>query len=197
MDKQKTKKVLISFEDFVKEITVFHFDEVSSTNDLCKEYARSGDYEILIVRADYQRKGRGRFDRVWLSPPKKNLLFSILVYPRIEAAQTPLLTAVAAQSIAEVLAKKTKGNITLKKPNDVLCNGKKIAGILTEQESIGSRSSFVILGMGININAEKAELPEEATSLRYEEDEIFNLDQTFKEVLEAFFKRYQQVMKSR
>jgi BirA family biotin operon repressor/biotin-[acetyl-CoA-carboxylase] ligase len=192
MNETRTKSLTVSFKHKPLRIRVLEFDAVDSTNDLCKQMARSGTKDPFVVRAHFQRKGRGRYDRVWLSPPHKNLLFSIVVYPDLAVSKTPIITTLAAQAVIEVLKPTLKSVLSIKKPNDVLCNGKKIAGILTEQESVAHKSSFIIVGIGLNVNTMKEELPEEATSLLREEGRSFDLDALFSEIIITFFKKYEK-----
>jgi BirA family transcriptional regulator, biotin operon repressor / biotin---[acetyl-CoA-carboxylase] ligase len=191
MNEARTKSLTVSFKHNPLQVRVLEFDAVDSTNDLCKEMAPSGTKDPFVVRAHFQRKGRGRYDRVWLSPPHKNLLFSIVVYPDLAVSKTPIITTLAAQAIVEVLTQQLKTVLSIKKPNDILCNGKKVAGILTEQVSIGQKSAFIVVGIGLNVNATKEELPAEGTSLAYEEGRSFDLDALFSEIIITFFKKYE------
>jgi len=147
--------------DLVK--NVFVFDELSSTNIKAKELARHGEQEGTIVISRVQTKGRGRFDRKWESPDG-GLYFSVIFRPQVKSDKTTLLSLVAALSICETINSIYAISSTIKWPNDVRINGKKVAGILLESESDGNKLDFVILGMGINLNTHIDQLSPELKS---------------------------------
>ncbi len=155
--------------DLVK--NVFVFDELSSTNIKAKELARHGEQKGTIVISKVQTKGRGRFDRKWESP-EGGLYFSIILRPQVEPDKTTLLTLIAAISICEVINSLYDISSTVKWPNDVRINGKKVAGILLESESNGNKLDFVILGIGVNLNIHinqlSPELKSTSTSISHE-----------------------------
>jgi BirA family biotin operon repressor/biotin-[acetyl-CoA-carboxylase] ligase len=144
--------------------------EIGSTNDRVMAAGRDGAPEGLAVIADRQTAGRGRLGRPWASPPGVGLYTSILLRPRLPAGQAPLLTLVAGLAVAEAIERVTGLAPRLKWPNDLLVNGKKVVGILTETASLESRVNYVAVGIGINVRQEAQDLPEElratATSLR-------------------------------
>jgi BirA family transcriptional regulator, biotin operon repressor / biotin---[acetyl-CoA-carboxylase] ligase len=152
-------------------ITYF-FEEVGSTNEVAFEIARNGAPEGTIVIADSQTKGKGRLQRKWISPPGVNLYMSVVFRPSIAAENAPFLTLVVSIALSETI--KGKGADTLIKwPNDVLINGKKVAGVLTAMQPQGDKVDFVIVGVGANLNMtremmkrEMGEVAEISTSLR-------------------------------
>ena len=103
----------------------------------------------VVLVADHQTQGRGRHSRSWVSPPGKNLLFSVLLYPRCELADYGWLTQLAALSVREACQQLTGIAPQLKWPNDVLADGGKLAGILAELVAGGPA---VVLGIGLNVN---------------------------------------------
>jgi BirA family biotin operon repressor/biotin-[acetyl-CoA-carboxylase] ligase len=125
-------------------------ERLASTSDRLKELARAGAPELTAVIADEQTAGRGRQRRAWASP-RGGLYMSVLLRPAAEAAALlPLAAGVAvAEALEEVGA---KGE--LKWPNDVLVDGRKVAGILAEASSTGSTIDWVVLGIGVNLDAE-------------------------------------------
>jgi BirA family biotin operon repressor/biotin-[acetyl-CoA-carboxylase] ligase len=135
---------------FVKKLLVF--EEIDSTNSTAKEIARGGAEEGTVVLARTQKKGRGRFDRVWQSP-EGGLYLSLILRPKTSAEKTSLLPFVAALAVAQTI--NSYGLVsTIKWPNDVLVHGKKIAGILLESETEGQMVTSVVVGMGINLNTD-------------------------------------------
>ena len=147
---------------------IHRFNEVSSTNTLAKKFAAEGAAEGTIIVAEHQSEGRGKPGRTWESPPGKNLLFSLILRPTLSAAEAPLLTQIACRSIAAVLRNQYGLKPVFKRPNDVLVDGKKICGILTETSSSGRKLEAVVVGIGLNVNASGPGLFPGSTSIREE-----------------------------
>ncbi|MCL0087784.1 biotin--[acetyl-CoA-carboxylase] ligase [Dehalococcoidia bacterium] len=145
--------------------------ELTSTQDAAKALAAQGANEGTIVVAETQAAGRGRIGRGWASPPG-GVYLSIILRPAIkpsEALRFPLIAGVAvAQAIEQLTGLKPR----LKWPNDVILEGRKAGGILSEMSAEMDRINYIVIGMGINVNTERAHFPEEiagiATSLREE-----------------------------
>lgn len=142
----------------------FH-DSIGSTNARARELAGEGANRVAVV-ADEQTGGRGRLDREWHSP-SGGIWLSLLFRPDLPPAQAPLFTLAAAVATARALSE-TGIESSIKWPNDVLIDGKKVAGILTEMEGEADRISWVIVGIGLNANVDTDTLPAsaEATSLQ-------------------------------
>lgn len=143
---------------------------VVSTNDLAFDVAGNGAPEGTAVVADSQKEGRGQQGRDWFSPPGVNLYCSFVLRPvraREEWVDLPWICAVAAGGVLQDLG---IGDLTIKKPNDLLAGGKKVAGILLENRQCGNRTTAVVAGMGLNVNVRREDFPEgfamEATSIR-------------------------------
>ena len=149
---------------------VFHFFKTDSTNRVAMELGYAGEPEGTVVMAEEQTAGRGRSGRSWHSERGTGLYFTVLLRPRLSPAQAPLLTMLAGLSAHAAIQAQTSLVPELKWPNDLLLNGKKIGGILTEMHAEPGAVRFVIVGVGINVNQEKfpAELAPIATSLRKE-----------------------------
>jgi len=132
--------------------SVLCFEEVDSTNDVAWDSARQADTDGLVVFAEAQRRGRGRQGRSWISPAGRNLLFSVLLTDRTELLPAEAVTIAAGLTVAEAIEETTGLSAELKWPNDVLLDGKKIAGVLVERRSEGGRVAMVI-GIGLNVGA--------------------------------------------
>jgi BirA family transcriptional regulator, biotin operon repressor / biotin---[acetyl-CoA-carboxylase] ligase len=130
-----------------------------STNDLAWKEALGGAPDGTAVFAEEQTKGRGRFGRVWTAPRAKGLLCSVVLRPEIEVERVPLMTAMAALAAADVVGDEAQ----IRFPNDVMLDGKKIAGILVEARFISSKPDMFIVGIGLNVNAHPSDM--NATSL--------------------------------
>ena len=150
-----------------KKIQVFR--ETTSTNDVAERLAQDGLPEGTVVMAESQSAGKGRLGRQWVSPGRKSLLFSIILRPDLRPTEVSQLTLMAACSIAGALTRLSQDTFQIKWPNDVLYQGKKVAGILTEMRCDMDRIRYVILGIGINILQGADDFPDEfrerATSL--------------------------------
>jgi len=144
-------------------------EEAESTQDLARDLAVRGESEGLAVMALSQTGGRGRVGRAWVSPRGKNLALSLILRPDLDPDEAMLLGLSASIAAAETLEEKGVVRADLKWPNDVLVRGLKIAGILPEARVNGNRLEFVIIGVGINVNAEESDFPPDlrtsATSL--------------------------------
>jgi BirA family biotin operon repressor/biotin-[acetyl-CoA-carboxylase] ligase len=145
------------------------YETIGSTSDEAKRFARDGAEEGLIVWAKAQTTGRGRRGRVWVSPPG-NLHMSLVLRPNCRAGVAAQLGFVAALGMADALGEVAAGvAVSCKWPNDLLANGKKIAGILLETEMTGGElPDFFVLGIGVNLAASPDDTPYLATSLAEE-----------------------------
>jgi BirA family transcriptional regulator, biotin operon repressor / biotin---[acetyl-CoA-carboxylase] ligase len=151
------------------------FEETTSTNDVIEKLARDGVREGVVVFAESQTRGRGRLGRKWISPAHKGLWFSILLRPNLRPQEATQLTVASATALRRAIFSETKLKPEIKWPNDILLGGKKVAGILTELSAEVDRVRYIILGIGVDVNLDAAELPAElrklATSLKIESGE--------------------------
>ncbi|HTS79372.1 MAG TPA: biotin--[acetyl-CoA-carboxylase] ligase [Myxococcaceae bacterium] len=140
--------------------TVHAFDSLGSTSEHAFRLAGEGAEHGELVVAEQQTAGRGRRGRSWASPAGKNLYASLVLRPELPPQRAPELTLLAAVAVAETL--RGEGvEATIKWPNDLQVGGRKIAGILTELSAEADRVHFVILGIGVNLNAAPADFPPE------------------------------------
>jgi BirA family transcriptional regulator, biotin operon repressor / biotin---[acetyl-CoA-carboxylase] ligase len=136
----------------------FYVERCGSTQNLLPDDAPEG----AVAVAEEQTAGRGRLGRRWEAPPRTSLLVSVVLRPDVPTARLPELSVVAGEAVAAALA--TTGVVpSVKPPNDVLVDGRKVAGILAQ--AVDGR---VVLGIGVNANQDEAQLPEGviATSIR-------------------------------
>jgi len=149
---------------------IYHFFKTDSTNRVGMELGNSGEAEGAVILAEEQSAGRGRAGRSWHSERGAGIYVTLLLRPKISPVQAPLLTMLAGLSAQAAIQARTGLAIDLKWPNDLMLNGKKLGGILTEMYADTTLVRFVIVGIGINVNQEKfpGELSSLATSLRTE-----------------------------
>jgi BirA family transcriptional regulator, biotin operon repressor / biotin---[acetyl-CoA-carboxylase] ligase len=142
-----------------------HLERLDSTSREAERWARESAPEGALVVAERQDAGRGRLGRSWHHLPGKSLLFSLVLRPPLTVAAAPLLTYAAAVALARAFARWVPTEeIEIKWPNDVLLQGRKVAGILLEVRAEGQAVEYVILGIGINVEGELDEFPEELRS---------------------------------
>jgi BirA family biotin operon repressor/biotin-[acetyl-CoA-carboxylase] ligase len=135
---------------------IYRFHEIDSTNNYLAKLGREGFPEGVVVVADHQTNGRGRFGRKWSSEESKNLLFSVLLRPTfLNLDEVFVLTFAAGLSAAYAIEGTTGLEVTLKWPNDVLLQGKKICGILLEGSFDSGLLNYVVMGIGMNVNQKK------------------------------------------
>ena len=148
------------------------YDQVNSTNDLALQHGIDGAQEGTLILAESQTQGRGRHGRKWLAPPRSSILASVILRHRLRADQVGLPNLIGAVAIATAIDEVTDLSAQIKWPNDVLIQGKKVSGVLTELEYDRHRQPFFVMGFGVNVNTKREDLPEElrasATSLQIE-----------------------------
>ena len=151
---------------------LYYYPEIGSTNDEAYRLGMEGAPEGTVIIAGSQTKGKGRMQRVWHSPAGSNIYTSIVLRPRLKSTAAPQISLVAGVAVAELLEQYCPGRVTLKWPNDVLLNERKVCGILAQMKTMAEEVDFVVVGIGLNVNIQRNEFPEElrnlATSLRAE-----------------------------
>lgn len=139
---------------------VLFFDEIDSTNTLAVKLAQEGAAEGLLVIADSQRSGRGRLDRTWHAPAGSSLLFSLLLRPPLLLGQAQRATMLCALAAVRAIRDVARVQARVKWPNDLVVDGKKLGGVLTEIRPRGQQLDYAVVGMGINVNLDLTELPQ-------------------------------------
>jgi BirA family transcriptional regulator, biotin operon repressor / biotin---[acetyl-CoA-carboxylase] ligase len=182
---------------------LFVFQELDSTNSYARRLVDEGAPEGTTVLADYQHAGRGRFGHTWQSSPGANILMSIILRPRISVESVQNITLATANILIDCFHKflhqeKAKDfPCTVKWPNDILVQGRKLAGILCESGMRNKSIEFVIVGIGINVNQDIAELEdalrESSTSFYAESGMTFSREKLIALILKEFEKKYIEV----
>ena len=187
-------KTLLRAEFIGREILTFR--SVTSTNDVAFALGRSGAINGTVVVADEQKRGRGRLGRSWHSPAGCGLWFSILLRPDLSLPDSSTISLASALAVAETLVEEFGIRAEIKWPNDVVVNGRKICGILTEAECVGERVEFVVVGIGINVLNTKDDFPPEitsATSVMIESGVRASRGRLLSRVLEKFEREYMRL----
>lgn len=181
---------------------IYYYQEIDSTNTQAKRKAEEGAPHGTLVVADTQSAGRGRRGRGWESAAGDGIFFTVLLKPDIFPENAPMLTLVMAIAVAKAIRSAAGLKAMIKWPNDIVVNGKKTTGILTEMSAQIDYVNHIVIGTGINIhqNSFPKELEEKATSLDLELKQLGRTEMVsraglLEEVLEQFeiyYKTYMQ-----
>ena len=172
---------------------ILYFKKIDSTNTYCKKLVKDGAFEGTVVVSDVQEEGRGRKNRQW-SSPEGGLWFSVILKPEIPPQNAMAITMAVSVSIVESIKKITGLNPIIKWPNDILLNGKKICGILTELDAEMDKINYATVGVGINVNNEvDTNLKQIATSLENEMGTLVSRVDLLKNILTCFDDNYKYV----
>lgn len=171
----------------------YHKEITDSTSLDIGRLAKQGSMDGTVVCADMQTAGRGRRGRSWQSEKGENLLFSILLKPGIQPDKASQVTLLMAFAVTKVLRDEYGFDAKIKWPNDVVVNGKKVCGILTEMFLAGSKIDYIVVGCGINVRQTEipGELTDSATSLLLEKNGNYSIQELLDSVLVEFEKYYE------
>jgi BirA family biotin operon repressor/biotin-[acetyl-CoA-carboxylase] ligase len=171
---------------------IVYYGNCTSTNEMARLGELTDDEEGSVYITDMQTGGKGRMGRTWHFEANKAVAMSILLKPVISPAHMMPISLIAGLSVALAIEDETGLECFLKWPNDIICNNKKIAGILIESATEGEYTRFIILGIGINCNIKQfpPQLSETATSILIESDEKVSRKSIICRTLEKFEKMY-------
>jgi BirA family biotin operon repressor/biotin-[acetyl-CoA-carboxylase] ligase len=177
---------------------VFTFEKIDSTNNCARALANVGKEEGIVVIAEEQTAGKGRLGRSWEANRGENLTFSILLRPKVSPEAINLLPLSVGVAIAEAIERLTRLKVECKWPNDLLLNGKKVAGILMESSMKENTVDFVVVGVGLNVNQTQfsPNLQARATSLKLESKQEIDRARLFKEILASLEANYYAGLKT-
>ena len=170
--------------------------ETGSTMDDAREMARRGAPEGAVIIAEQQGRGRGRFNRTWVSPPGLNLYMTLLLRPA--PTQLPFMNMAATLALRRTVSHATGLPTSVKWPNDVRVGGRKISGILVETEFERRMLGHALVGIGLNVNLDVSEYPdiaETATSLRTATGREYDRNDVLLSVLRNLQEWYGRVVK--
>lgn len=178
---------------------IVYFNSIDSTNNEAKKLASSGCSEGIVIISEEQTMGRGRLGRNWVSPKFKGIWMSIVLRPDIDPMNVAKITQVGAAAVLKAI--KEQGiNAYIKWPNDIVLNNKKVCGILTEMSGEINNVNYVVMGIGINVNIDKEDFPEEieeiATSLKIEEGKSIERKALVASILNNLEELYKEFIKN-
>lgn len=176
--------------------TFYFYEEIDSTQD---EIWRLVDNKKIVngqlVAANIQTKGKGTHGRVWHTDESDNIAFSFYVEMGKNISSLDGLTYEIAKVITDIFEDKYDISLDIKLPNDIMCNGKKIGGILTEAKIIGNKVKYLVIGVGINTNKSffANDIKNIATSIKKE----FNIEINSFDFISEFCNRFEKIIQRR
>ena len=190
-------KSLMHTEWVAKE--VLYFDTIDSTNTKAQELAEKGYPSGTLVVADKQESGKGRRGRSWESPSGTGIFMTLMIKHDINPNNASMLTLVAALAVAKAITSVTGEEALIKWPNDIVVNGKKVCGILTEMNAQFDYINHIVVGIGINVHNESfpEEISQMASSLMIEAGgKRFHRAQIIAETMSYFEQYYDTFLKT-
>jgi BirA family biotin operon repressor/biotin-[acetyl-CoA-carboxylase] ligase len=181
--------------EFARNVIVV--ESLPSTNALARELASQGAPSGTLVLAEEQTAGRGRLERRWLSPAGLNLLFSLLLRPRVRPEQAFALTMTLALAGAEAIERSAGVTCLIKWPNDLFVRDQKLAGILTELSVRAGKTEYAVLGLGLNVHWHPEDQPEfsrRTTSILKETGKPISRNDLLIQILGRFEEYYRQFL---
>lgn len=181
---------------FAKDIYVY--DEIDSTNNECKRLAERGIKHGALVIANNQTNGKGRRGRSWYLEQETGIAMTLLLRPDIKPYNASSLTLVAAMAISKAIRDIAGIEALIKWPNDIVVNGKKLTGILTEMSADVDKVNYIVIGIGINVNTKRfdEDIVDKATSLKLETNKNYNRNTIIASFGYHFEKYYEKYLKT-
>ena len=186
---------------------ILYFDTIDSTNNYAKEAAHKGCAEGTVIVAGSQSAGKGRLGRIWDSSGGKGIWMSVVLRPPVAPEDVQVITLGASVAVVEAIKEITGIEAGIKWPNDIVLDGRKLCGILTEMNSEMERIHFLVLGIGINVNHNMGDFPlelqENAVSLKMYASEkllsiqgdLYNRSEIIKKILFKLEQVYNTISK--
>ena len=177
---------------------LYYYDSIDSTNTKAKELAEDGHPSGALVVADQQTAGKGRRGRSWESPTGTGIFMTLMLKPEINPNNASMLTLVAAMATTRAIRRVTGVPAMIKWPNDIVMNGKKVCGILTEMSAQFDYINHIVIGIGINVHNEEfpEEIKETASSLFLESGQHIHRASLIEAFLEEFEDVYAEYLKT-
>lgn len=174
---------------------LLHYDCLDSTQTRANELAQRGARHGTVVIANKQSKGRGRLNRKWYSNTEAGIWLSLILKPELLPKEASQLTLLTATVLVDVIQELSGLKPSIKWPNDLLIEGKKVAGILTEMQAEHDRIHYIVIGIGFNLNQMENDVPipihQRATSLHIQSGVKFPRKEAIQLVLQTFEKQFE------
>ena len=175
---------------------VVYFDKIDSTNEYAKKYAIEHTQKDILVVANTQSMGKGRLGRAWVSPKDTGIWMSLILKPNLLPRDASKITQIASSAILTAFKEITDLDVFVKWPNDIIINGKKVAGILIEMNTEIDAINHLIVGIGINVNTKEFpdEISDVATSLYIEDNKKYDRIEIISKILKWFYYYYDKLI---
>ncbi|MFC4617780.1 biotin--[acetyl-CoA-carboxylase] ligase [Camelliibacillus cellulosilyticus] len=173
--------------------TIVYEPSMSSTQKVAHHLAEDGAEEGTLIVTDEQTEGRGRLGRHWDSGANRGIWMSLILRPSLQLKKIPPLTLLAAVAVVKAINKVTQTACAIKWPNDILYDGKKLVGILTEMQAEEQTARAVILGIGMNVNTRIEQFPENLRSVATSLYEITGKDQSRVQLIQSILKELEDL----
>ncbi len=173
-----------------------YYDSIDSTNEEAKRQAAAGAPDYSLYFSDNQTAGKGRRGRNWESPKGEDVFFSLLLRPDLPTDRASMVTLVAAAAVRAAVHQISGESCFIKWPNDIVMNGKKVCGILTEMSVEMTEIDYVVIGIGVNLNRSSFPeiLKENATSIFLETGQPVERSRFLAIALKEFRQRYEHFL---
>lgn len=173
-----------------------YFDSIDSTNSYAKEIGKDVQNELTVIVADSQTGGRGRFGRTFESPGDDSIYMSILLKTSIRPQNASMLTILAALAVRAAIEEISGIKAMIKWPNDIVVDGRKLCGILTEMSCEGDRVKYIVVGIGVNVNNKNmsGDLEKLAVSMRMLTEKCYDRWELVGKICKCFTEYYTEFM---
>ena len=193
-DRLLAQEVLAGLDTKIIGRQIIVLDSTPSTMDEAFRLGMDNALEGVVVTAESQTKGRGRMGRSWSSPKARGLYFSIVLRPNLPLNQVARLTLMSAVALAQAIEEISDLKPLIKWPNDILLDGLKLAGILTELRAESDQVKFVVVGIGLNVNASTHQMVAGAQSLKVAAGKNFDRAMVLQAILRSMEKWYLKLL---
>ena len=192
------KKIQTKLKTSLFGTNLFYEESMDSTNNFAMHLAKEGAPEGTIVFTDFQTSGKGRLNRRWHSNPGQNLLMSILLRPELEVEMVQKIALATATILIDAIKDFFKNRnikisgLEVKWPNDVLLNDKKVGGILAESKLKNKTVEVLVIGVGLNVNSSRDDLPKDIRDLAITIKDVIKKDTVIEDLVTFFLKRFEK-----
>jgi BirA family biotin operon repressor/biotin-[acetyl-CoA-carboxylase] ligase len=197
-DKLYKEEISVLLKDMKNFNQVFTYDTIDSTNNEAKRSAINNNISSGIFISEEQTEGKGRRGRNWISPLYSGIWMSLLIRPNIHPKSASMLTLMTGLAVTKAINNYTNLKAKIKWPNDIVVNGKKICGILTEMSSEMEYVNYVVVGIGINVNTDffPEDITNIATSLKIEGKKKYSRKELLVNIIKEFEILYDEFLKN-
>ncbi len=185
-------------ESVVDNYKIVYKDEIDSTNNYAKRLAEDGEKEDMLIVSDCQTAGRGRNGRSFASLKGKGIFMTLLKHPKLEPQKASMVTIVTAMAVREGIFNATGLECNIKWPNDIVYDGKKVCGILTEMSAEMQNINYVVIGIGINTSNESfsEDIKDVAVSIKMTGKNTIKRSSIIEQVIKSFDKYFTEFEKT-